>query len=378
MREPFKLVLDARCLNTDHVRGMGKYLQRVSAEAAACGEFELTFLGDRPESPMQLPAMEHTREDRFEVRGHRFHLWEQIGLPRRARGAHALHCTGNTLCYWQPIPTIATVHDTLLWEARPSGFQRWYLERLIPAAFDKCYALITISEASRRDILNRWPLLDSKLHVIHHGVDDTYLYAPSAPLPEEIRAQIGADAYLLYLGGALERKRFQWAVELFEALADSRLTLVACGFTKAEAAVETEKLRPAVRDRVRFMGFVSESAMPLLYLHATAVLYPTLYEGFGFPALEAQAVGTPVLFSPLGSLSELRGPGSIVVPADDKSAWLAALRRAISERRGEHRQNEAARVWARSFSWSVSARKHIELYRRAAEHGRRFFPNRRP
>jgi alpha-1,3-rhamnosyl/mannosyltransferase len=117
--------------------------------------------------------------------------------------------------------------------------------------------------------------------------------------------------------------------------------------------------------------------MPPLYYHANAVLYPTLYEGFGFPALEAQAVGTPVLFSALGSLAELQGPDAIVLSPKDFDAWLGTCRRLLRERNEPSLPSPRARAWASGFSWDVSAKRHLDVYRRAASTSARIGPWRR-
>jgi alpha-1,3-rhamnosyl/mannosyltransferase len=103
--------------------------------------------------------------------------------------------------------------------------------------------------------------------------------------------------------------------------------------------------------------------MPQLYMRAAAVLYPSLYEGFGLPAIESQAVGTPILFSDVGSLSELKGPGAQVLPVDDMRAWVTAVSAAVSARRAGRGQNEAARRWARQFSWDVYTQRTLAIYR---------------
>jgi glycosyltransferase involved in cell wall biosynthesis len=126
-----------------------------------------------------------------------------------------------------------------------------------------------------------------------------------------------------------------------------------------------------MREHVLFLPFVEEQDMPALYRGAVAVLYPTEYEGFGFPALEAQAVGTPVLFSPVGSLAELAGPGAELLPPFDLQAWTATVRRLLAGRSVSSVPNMQARAWARGFSWSECARRHLEVYEQAAVRGRR-------
>ena len=182
----------------------------------------------------------------------------------------------------------------------------------------------------------------------------------------DLSEQIGPHPYFLYVGGALPRKRFSWAFSVVQNLGPSPVTLVACGFTDGERTDVMSSLPPDVRPRVTFLPFVQEVDMPALYGRALAVLYPTLYEGFGFPALEAQAVGTPVLFSALGSLKELEGPLSRVLPPDDLRAWVDTCKAIVDKPTPERTAVDAARLWARQFSWSVSARRHMEIYRESA------------
>jgi glycosyltransferase involved in cell wall biosynthesis len=106
-------------------------------------------------------------------------------------------------------------------------------------------------------------------------------------------------------------------------------------------------------------------------MRAAAVLYPSLYEGFGLPALEAQAVGTPVFFSDVGSLSELKGPAAHVVPVDDMRGWVTAVSAAVTVRRDDPHPNDAARRWARQFSWDAYAQRTLAVYRAICRTGRK-------
>ena len=170
----------------------------------------------------------------------------------------------------------------------------------------------------------------------------------------------------------MERKRFDWAVKVIAGDSSSpALKLVACGFGAAARQAATSSLDPSLVGRIIFSPFLADSELLALYKGARAVLYPTLYEGFGFPAVEAQAAGVPVIFSPLGSLTELIGPLAKVVPATDLSAWRSALQAACSlsdEARGL--LTAKARVWARQFDWSQSFERHLEVYRRASDRPR--------
>ena len=362
-----KVGLVGRCVNTPHIRGMGKYVYELLQQTQPRDDLSWVVFGDDPRYPMTVPAGAGIVTDVFPFRGDRFHFWEQIGLPRRAAG-HAvdlLHCTEGTLPLWQPVPTVVTVHDTLMWEERSSDLvSTIYFDTLLPAALKKCAAIVTDSESSRDDILGRWPWLEVKLSVVPMGIAAEYFTDEAARLPESIRAAVGEAPYVVYFGGPIERKRFTWARDVVARCGDPDLKLVACGFA-AEARLAAENALPReLRDKVVFAPFLSDAELRGLTRGARAALYPTLYEGFGFPAVEAQAIGVPVIFSALGSLKELVGPLALVVPPYEMDAWLGALAGALSMTDEERMAKaEAARSWARRFMWSENFSRHLTIYR---------------
>ncbi len=362
--------LVARCLNTEHIRGMGKYIFELLQQSNPQHGLEWYLFGDDQRHGIVAPVGKPLTKDIFPFKGDRFHLWEQLGLPLRAikRDIDVLHCTEGTLSLWQPKPTVATIHDTLSWEERADtpGATAYY-ETILPNAMKKSAAIITISESSKTDILARWPWLENKLSVIPHGIENVYFTAAPGEIPADLQAKLGEAAYLVYLGGPMERKRFNWALEVLARTEHQSLQLIACGFGSEARRVAAGQLPTGLQERVHFANFLSDAELRALYRGAQAVLYPTLYEGFGFPAVEAQAAGVPVIFSALGSLKELIGPLAQIVPPGDIDAWLAAVTEAMSlgERRADRAR--AASVWAKQFAWKESFEKHLAVYRQAAQ-----------
>jgi glycosyltransferase involved in cell wall biosynthesis len=363
-----KIGLVARCLNTAHVRGMGKYVMELLRNSSP--DIAWHLFADDPRHPLLHPEGPRFTPDIFQFRGDRFRLWEQLGLPLRARRMplSLLHCTEGALPLWQPLPTVVTLHDTLAFEERAdTADERLYWDRIVPAALKRAAHVITISESSRRDILARWPELEPRLTVIYHGIEPAYFEPPTTSIPARLQQDLDGTAYVVYLGGPMKRKRFDWALQVLAAQPDPNLKLVACGFGAQARDAARRALPHELQSRVLFAEFLSDAELHALYSGATAVLYPTLYEGFGFPAIEAQAAGTPVIFSPLGSLAELVGPLATLVPANDLPAWSAALHEAASLS-AEARADKAlrARQWAHNFRWSESWRRHLDVYRQIA------------
>jgi glycosyltransferase involved in cell wall biosynthesis len=360
------IALDARSLNREHLRGIGRCVWELISRGSARHGIQWELFADRPDLPLHLPPVAGLKVHQFECRGYRFHSWEQFGLPRRVSKARAslLHGPASQIPWWQPVPAIVTLHDTIPWQQDEPAWPRgWYTDRVLPRAFHKCAAIITISENSRRDIVSLWPKLADKLHVIPNGVGDAYLQTSPGPLSEILRSNGVREPYLLYFGGEIARKRLDWAIRVLDRLAEPRINLVICGVERAAHARIREQAKPELRDRLLFSPFIPEGEMPRLYQNAIAVLYPTLYEGFGLPALESQAVGTPVLFSALGSLAELQGPGAVVLPPEDLSAWVDACRNLLAARINGPVPGERARAWARQFSWDTYAARTVDVYR---------------
>jgi glycosyltransferase involved in cell wall biosynthesis len=150
---------------------------------------------------------------------------------------------------------------------------------------------------------------------------------------------------------------------------NSRASLVVCGLEAAAHAGVLASVPRHLHERLFLAPFVSEEDMPRLYMRAAAVLYPSLYEGFGMPVIEAQAVGTRVLFSDVGSLTELKGPGAVVLPVDDLQAWARMIDVLLQSRTSTFGPDRIARAWARQYSWDSYTSRTLDVYASIAASG---------
>ena len=363
---PLRVAVDARCLNVEHLRGIGKALYELIKRTSASGAIEWHLLSDSPERPFHAPS-EACHVSVFETRGHRFKAWEQYSLPREARrlGVDLLHAPGTVAPLWQPVPTVVTLHDTIPWQSDtdPAFPPGWYRDRVLPSAYHRAAAIVTISQNSRRDIIAKWPALKTRLHVVSLGVDERYLDAEPDYRPIVIGERTVGEPYLLYLGGSDPRKRLMWALQAWWTGATAKRTLmIVCGVEAAAHDGIRRSVPRELQDRLILAPYIAEDEMPCLYMHAAAVLYPSLYEGFGLPVVEAQAVGTPVLFSDVGSLTELKGPGAMVLPVDDLTAWARTIDLVVNGKPTRHGPDRIARAWARQYSWDAFTDRTLAVY----------------
>jgi glycosyltransferase involved in cell wall biosynthesis len=355
LNRKIRVGIDARCLNVRHLRGMGKALVHLLREGLNCNSVEFLLFADEPTIALAFPTGDVVKSRVWEVKGHRFRAWEQVGLPWMAYKTRCdiLHCFGTGCSYWQPVPTVVTIHDVLQWTEEPPSF---YYRKLLPAAYRKANAVITISQNSHNDIQMLWPDLATKTVTIPWGIGEKYLQ-PIFEEPYELMQQHNIRRpYLLYFGGEPLRKRLSWAINVWRQLNERDLSIVVCGMAKPRSSFQLDM---GLTNKIICLPFISEDLMPSLIAGAAAVIYPTLYEGFGFPALEAQAVGTPVLMSAVGSLKELAGPGAILLPTEDLSQWVSACRRILA---GDRPSVFEMRDWARAFSWASTFAKTFSLY----------------
>jgi glycosyltransferase involved in cell wall biosynthesis len=364
---PLRVAVDARSLN--HHRSSAQSMRELILRTAASGSIEWHLLTDGGEPSLDLPATRGCQVTALTARANRLRGWEQWTLPRHAHtiGADLLHAPSTAMPWWQPLPTVVTIEDNRLWRegagAAPPGF---YRDHLLPSAYGRAAAIVSMSETSRREILSRWPALQSRLHVVSPGIDEHFLDAAPTRRPIVVGDQVVNEPYLLYVGSSEPRKRVLWALQTWwGASASAKVTLVVCGVDPAQHANLRRLVPRALLDRLILAPLVPADEMPRLYMRATAVLYPALYEAVGLPVIEAQAVGTPVLFSDVGSLAERQGPEAIVLPADELPAWVRTVTNLLNVPNPRHGSHRIGQAWARQYSWDAYIDRTLAVYAEA-------------
>lgn len=364
MTRPLRVAVDARTLSSH--RSSGQSMRELIVRTASSGSINWHLLTDGGHRPLDLPDVRGCEVTALPEFGRRMRGWEQWTLPRRARAMDAdlIHAPSTVMPWWQPVPAIVTIQDDRLWRegegAEPNGV---YRDRLLPSAYHRAAAIITTSENSRREILSRWPALQPRLHVVSPGIDDRFLEAAQDRDPLFVGDRQVSEPYLLYVGSADSRKRVLWALQTWwGASAAAKVQLVVCGVDPAHHANLRRMVPHALLDRLILAPFLPVEELVRLYLRATAVLYPALYEAVGLPAIEAQAVGTPVLFSDVGGLAERQGPGAIVLPVDDLPAWVRTVTTLLHAANRPPGPDRIAQAWARQYSRDAYIDRTLAVY----------------
>lgn len=365
MSRPLRVAVDARSLLDD--RNSAQSMRELILRTASSGSIDWHLLTDSGQHPVELPASRGCKVTVLPGLGARVRGWEQWILPRHAQAIDAdlLHAPSTVMPWWQPVPTVVTVHDDRLWREGEEGASApgIYRDRVLPAAYRRAAAILTMSESSRGEILSRWPILQPRLHVVSPGIDERFIEAVPDRQPVVVGSEEVKEPYLLYVGSSDSRKRVLWALQTWWGVsATAQVSMVVCGVDPAYHANLRRMVPRSLQDRLILAPHLPADDMPRLYMRATAVLYPALYEPVGLPVIEAQAVGTPVLFSDVGGLAERQGPGAIVLPVDELPAWVRTVTNLLEARNPSRGPDRISQAWARQYSWDAYVDRTLAVY----------------
>jgi glycosyltransferase involved in cell wall biosynthesis len=336
---------------------------------AADPDFRYTVFVGAGQPEMNGAALQHSRwpTQRPLVRI----LWEQFVQPLAVWRAQPdlLHSLAFASPLVNPAPAVVTVYD-LSFRLTPDTFpraQRLYLSAISAHSCRRARRVIAISESTQADVSRYFGIEAARVDVAYPGVEARFRPLPAAEV-ETFRAQKGLpENFIFYLGTLEPRKNLNSLISAFSNLQSTspNLHLIlagAQGWWYAELFKHVEAL--GLTERVIFPGFVPADELPLWYNAAAAFAYPSSFEGFGMPVLEALACGRPVVTSNASSLPEAGGGVALTVDPRDVAALSEALRRALTPEAAA-RARELGPQHAARFTWADTAAQTVASYRRA-------------
>jgi glycosyltransferase involved in cell wall biosynthesis len=297
-------------------------------------------------------------------------LWEQALQPWAVRRAKLdlLHSPAFVGPLFSACPLVVTVHD-LSFLFFPQSFRtlnRSYLRLFTWLSVRRAQRVLAVSESTKRDLVQYYGLSPAKVDVVYNGVDSAF-----RPLPAEqvaaFRRQAGLpERFMLFVGTLEPRKNVVRLIEAYARLPKERPPLVLVGgkgwlYEQIFAQVEALNLS----GQVHFAGYVLAEDLPLWYNAADLFVYPSLYEGFGLPPLEAMACGTAVITSTASSLPEVVGKAGLAVDPTDTEALATAMGQMLIAKDLREQMQAEGLAQAQKFSWAKTARCTVGSYRRA-------------
>lgn len=308
-------------------------------------------------------------------------VWEQVSLPLSVihDQLDILHCPGNSAPVFLPgsVKLVLSIMDVMYMfpasklPKSPSLYQRIgreYLKHIVPIVARRAAAIITISASSRDDILQYLDLPKERVSVAWLAANEACRTIPEASELNFVRTKYDLNSpFILTLGAVDPRKN---TAKIIEAYAKFRrqftgpFKLAVIGLpANGMGAFRSLAERLGVGKEVIFAGFVSESDLVALYNSADLFLYPSLYEGFGLPILEAMVCGTPVITSPSGSIPEIAGDAVVMVNPRDVNEIVAAMMRVTSDTVLHGNLIAMGKKQAEAFSWQRNAEKTFQIYK---------------
>lgn len=306
-------------------------------------------------------------------------LWEQLAAPielARLR-IDVFHGLANVAPLAAPCRSVVTVHD-LSFERLPHLFHRGnraYLSAMTRASVRRASRVIAVSESTRREIVDLWRIAPERIVVVPNGVEPHFHPRPVEEV-ERFRAERGLPAaFILHFGTLEPRKNLQRLIRAYAGLKRRHgiphALVLAGGKGWLYESIFAEVRALGLERDVLFPGYVPFDQQPLWYNAATAFAYPSLYEGFGIPPLEAMACGTPVICASTTALPEVVGTAGMLVDPLDEEALMHALDRVLSDPSLRARMRADGMARAARFNWDDIASQTVAVYREVAGSSRR-------
>lgn len=299
-------------------------------------------------------------------------IWTHIVLPYQSqkRGIDILHMPANICPIYSHCPIVVTIFDiTSL--VKPQDFPPWhrnYARCIIPLSAKKASVILTISQHSKNDIVKRLNVGSEKIIVTYCGVSEEFKpqYADEI---EEVKKKYNINPFILSVGSLEPRKNIVRLLEAYSILRSRGFALPLVhvgprGWLCDEIDLCIKEL--GLTECVKFLGHVPLRDLVKLYNAATVFVYPSLYEGFGLPVIEAMACGCPVITSNTSSLPEVAGDAGILIDPLDIKQIADAIGRVSTDRALRQQMTHAGIERARLFSWEGCAKKTLEGYEKAS------------
>jgi glycosyltransferase involved in cell wall biosynthesis len=302
-----------------------------------------------------------------------YRIWYRLGVPLPIQWF-----TGQLDLFHSPdfvmppvqgrIPTLLTVHD-LSFVHYPETFTPSlvnYLNRTVPASVKRATHILADSTATKDDLARIWNTPADKVTVLYSGVNRRFRPESNAQVTATVRQKygLGKEPYLLSVSTLQPRKNYGMLIRAFRQVATRyphNLVIAGSKGWLYEQIVEEARAQE-LTGRVKFVGFVDDVDLPALYSAAALFVFPSLYEGFGLPLLEAMACGVPVVTSNSSCLPEVAGKAAIQLSPENQQDWTRVMFELLGDPSRRTRMVAAGFLQAREFTWSKAARQLLGTY----------------
>jgi glycosyltransferase involved in cell wall biosynthesis len=297
-------------------------------------------------------------------------IWEQTLFPQLVKksGVNLLHSLHYTRPMKLPCASVVTFHDMtfFLYPELHTRAKRLFFPLAIRASARRADALIAVSESTRQDVIRVLGISPEKIITIQSGVDPAFRPINDTVAKGKIAEKYDLpERFILYVGLIEPRKNLPMLISAFKRFIDSgkdyKLVLVGSyGWMYEKLLKQINNLD--LEGMIYFTGYVSQEDLPLVYNLSSLFVYPTIYEGFGLPVLEAMACGVPVITTDVSSLPEIVGEAGMLVPVNDVEALYGAMIAVLGDEDVRRKMINKGMQRAAKFTWEQTAKLTFQVY----------------
>lgn len=318
-------------------------------------------------SNVKLKKIQHNLNNRFS----RIY-YEHVVIPTylKEEGFDLYHSPGYILPYFSKFKSIVTVHDLIALDF-PKLCQNEtaaYFKLTLPQSIRKADHIITVSQKVKDDVLNHFPdISEEKIRVIYPGLKANFNSVLDLKIRENIKSLYNLpEQFFLFVGNLEPKKNLTFIIQAYTKiknmrLCDHKLVIVGQLGWKYDSILSEIKQSRFKQDII-LLGYIDEQYLPALYAMADLFLFPSLYEGFGIPALEAMACGCPVIISNRGALPEVTGGAAYQIDPYDIDSLISAILLLLNDRELRENMIQEGILWSKNFTWQKTATNTFDLY----------------
>lgn len=297
-------------------------------------------------------------------------IWDQFTFPKRARKVKVdiLHqpCFSAPIFYHGKV--VVTCHDiiSILFPKNLQFWSRLFYSKWMPFSYRRADMIIASSECTKRDMVKHLKINPEKIKVIYLATSSEFETVQNSKIIQKVKEKYQTgDKYFIHVGTLEPRKNLSFLVKAFslavkKGISENLVIVGKKGWYYEDLFKLVEELK--LQERVIFTGYAEEKDIPVLYAGATALTFPSLYEGFGFPPLEAISCGTPVISSNTSSLPEVIGEAGILIPPKNENLWAEKMVQISRNTNLREELSQKGLVQAKKFSWEKTAEEVVKVY----------------
>jgi glycosyltransferase involved in cell wall biosynthesis len=368
-----RIGIDARKL---HDFGIGTYIRNLLRQLARLDQSTEFVLLCRPDDVEGIRKLGANFRPVIETAGN-YSVAEQFKVPLalRREGVTLFHAPHYVLPPLVHCRSVVTIHDCIhlmFPQYLPNRLALGYARTSMALAARRANRILTVSESSKSDIMRFFGTDPSRIDVIYNAFDDRFGIEPNEEDVVRVRERYQLhDEFVLYAGNVKPHKNLDRLIEAFHlvrsrGLDNLKLVMIGDDISKY-ASLRRAVHRHQLHKYVRFLGYLPEETLAVMYRLAGVFVFPSLYEGFGLPPLEAMASGTPVVTSNVSSLPEVAGDAAVLVDPYDPGAIAEGIHRVLTDVDLRRALRARGMARARQFSWETSVRRVREIYGEIAD-----------